>query len=60
MSERHRGSTRERERERDGKEWRGGKEFLVFLEASNATIHREQGPNKLSLTPTPLVCVLSV
>jgi hypothetical protein len=56
MPQRHRGSTREREREieRDGG-WRGGKEVLIFLEASSAPISREQGPNKLSPTPTLLV-----
>jgi len=52
---------RERERERlrrrmvrNGEGLRGGQEFLIFLEASSATISREQGPNKLALTPTPL------
>jgi hypothetical protein len=42
---------REHQREREG--LRGGKEVLIFLEASSATISREQGPNKLSLTPNP-------
>jgi hypothetical protein len=41
--------------ERDGEGWRGGKEVLIFLEASSAPISREQGPNKLSPTPTLLV-----
>ena len=38
---------REREITRDGERLRGGKEFLILFEASNATICREQGPNKL-------------
>jgi hypothetical protein len=43
------------ERERDGEGLRGGQEFVIFLEATSATISREQSPNKLSVTPNPPV-----
>ena len=58
-------TSREREREerererlrrrmvRNGEGLRGGQEFLIFLEASSATISREQWPNKLSQPHPP-------